>query len=89
VERRRQRAPDSPLAALERLKRERDRLAATLGGDPPLKPDALSDTISAAHKLTQTIGKMESHRDGGDVGAMLATMDRFAEFAAAHGTDKR
>jgi IS30 family transposase len=89
VERRRRRGLDSPLATLERLKRERDRQAATLGGDTAPAQATLNETISAVHKLTQTIEKMESRHEDEDVGAMLAAMDRFAKFAAAHATDEQ
>lgn len=89
MERRRLRRLDSPLASLERLRRERDRLTGTLGGekagaDKSDAPKAISDTISLIHKLTQTIEKMESHREDDDVGAMLATMEGFATFVVAH-----
>ena len=93
MERRRLRRADSPLAALERLRRERDRLAGTLGGDKlggdkPASPEAAGDTVSMIQKLTQTIEKMESRREDRDVDAMLATMHRFATFAAAHATEE-
>ena len=89
MERRRRRGLDSPLATLECLKRERDRLAATLDQEPPPEPAVRDDTISAVHKLTQTIEKMESRHEDGDVGAMLATMDRFAKFVTARATDEQ
>jgi uncharacterized protein YjcR len=96
TERRRQRRSDSPLAALERLRRERDRLIGTLGGDQPAAKDAAaakdpagpkdaaSETISKIHKLTQTIEKMESHREDTDIDAMLDVVERLATFTAAH-----
>ncbi|MGO8705445.1 MAG: hypothetical protein ACLQVA_16670 [Candidatus Brocadiia bacterium] len=117
MDRRRLRRSESPLASLERLRRERDRLIGQLGGadpsgDPPaaeepagekpaaeqpLAPEAVSDTIGLIHKLTQTIEKMESrredesmepHREEDSIGAMLTTMERFAEFVGSHGTDE-
>ena len=95
MERRRLRRRESPLASLERLKRERDRLTATLGaakpaapgGDDPAAP-AVGETISLIQKLTQTIEKMESQQEDYDVGAMLATMGRFAKYVVAHATDQ-
>jgi transposase len=95
MERRRRRRLDSPLASLERLKRERDRLIQTLGGEPapkgdqppqgepPAKPDAddTLQTVNALQKLTQTIEKMESQQEE-EIGPMLKTMGRFAEFVA-------
>ena len=84
MERRRLRRRDSALASLERLRRERDRLTGTLGGDKPPEADVVADTISMIQKLTQAIERMESHREDRDIGAMLATMDRFATFAVAH-----
>jgi hypothetical protein len=100
MERRRQRRSDSPMAAVERLRRERDRLIGTLGGDQPAAPDAAGaqdaagpkgaagETITMIHKLTQTIEKMESPREDEDIDAMLATMERFAMFAADHADDE-
>jgi transposase len=69
MERRRLRREDSPLANLERLQRERTRLIAALGGDKPETAHTAPDTISAVHKLTQTIEKMESRRQENDVEA--------------------
>lgn len=78
MDRRQLRRSESPLASLERLRRERDRLIGTLGGDQPAgdhadgdktakvkpaDPAVVSDTISLVHKLTQTIEKMESRRE--------------------------
>ena len=54
----------------------------------PGAPDAAGETISMIQKLTQTIEKMESHREDGDIDAVLTTMDRFATFAAAHATEE-
>ena len=90
MERRRQRRFDSPMASLERLKRERDRLTQSLGprasrgGDPvgKLLTHKTLLTVNTIQKLTQTIEKMESHQEL-EVGPMLDTMGRFAEFAAA------
>ena len=93
MERRRLRRRESPLASLERLRRERDRLTGTLGaekpgGDQPVAPEAVSDTIGLIQKLTQTIERMESHHEDKDVDAMLATMDRFATFVVTHATEE-
>ena len=93
--RRRRRLDGSSMATVERLKRERDRLTATLGaakpaapgGDDPAAP-AVGETISLIQKLTQTIEKMESQQEDYDVGAMLATMGRFAKYVVAHATDQ-
>ena len=90
MERRRQRRFDSPLASLERLRRERDRLIQTLGGEPPhpgepaAKPntDETLHTVTALQRLTQTIEKMESQQEL-EIGPMLKTMGGFAEFVAA------
>ncbi len=94
---------DSPLAALERLRRERDRLIGKLGGekpagDPPAggragenkpaDPDAAADTVSMIQKLTQTIEKLESPREETSIDAMLATMQRFANFVGAHAAEE-
>jgi len=99
-ERRRLRRGDSPLAALERLTRERDRLIGTLGGTKPAAdqpgvaqpaaPDAAAagETISMIQKLTQTIEKMQPRREDDDIDAMLATMDRFSKFVMAHADDE-
>ncbi len=96
MERRRLRRRESPLAALERLKRERDRLTGTLGGTKPAAPGedktaapaAAGDTISLIQKLTQTIEKMESQQEDYDVGAMIETMGRFANFVIVHATEQ-
>jgi transposase len=88
--RRRLRRTESPMASLELLKRERDRLIQTLAAKPPAdgeaspEPDADENLqkLNALQKLTQTIEKMESHPEL-EVGPMLETMNRFAEFVAA------
>ena len=93
MERRRQRRRESPLAALERLKRERDRLIGTLGGDKtpagenkPPAPEVDAETIGMVQKLTQTIEKMEPPREDGSIDAMLDVVERLATFTVANFT---
>lgn len=93
MERRRQRRRESPLAALERLKRERDRLIGTLGGDKtpagenkPPAPEVAAETIGMIQKLTQTIEKMEPPREDGSIDAMLDVVERLATFTVANFT---
>jgi hypothetical protein len=89
MERRRRRRTESPMASLERLKRERDRLIQSLGprvppgGDPSDKliTNKTLLAVNAVQKLTQTIEKMESQKEL-EISPMLNTMSRFAEFAA-------
>jgi len=89
MERRRRRRIESPMASLELLKRERDRLIQKLGGEPPPtgeqpakpKADDTLQTVSALQKLTQTIEKMESQQEL-EIGPMLDVFARFAEFIA-------
>jgi hypothetical protein len=91
MERRRLRRQDSPLAALERLRRERDRLIGTLAGEKTPTgenklpaPEVAAETIGMIQKLTQTIEKMESQRPDGGLGAMLNVVERLATFTAAN-----
>jgi hypothetical protein len=88
--RRRRRLDGSSMTTVERLRRERDRLVQQLvprsppGGDRSGKvftPKALQ-AVSAVQKLTQTIEKMEPHREEG-IDFLLDVMKRYSEFVSA------
>ena len=88
--RRRRRLDGSSMTTVERLRRERDRLVQQLvprsppGGDRSGKvftPKALQ-AVSAVQKLTQTIEKMEPHREEG-IDFLLDAMKRYSEFVSA------
>jgi transposase len=84
MERRRQRRLDSPMASLELLKRERDRLIQTFAAKPSANGESPADpaTLETLNKINRTIEKMEPQMTSVD--AMLDVFARFAEFIATH-----
>jgi hypothetical protein len=72
---------ESPQAALDVLKRQREMLITAMPRDAP----AGADQIDALHKLTLLIEKMESRLDA--VGPMLDVFARFAQFVATNADD--
>ena len=91
MERRRQLRLDSPMASLELLKRQRDKLITTIGDKSPATPDAQtsgdkspadSATLETLNKINRAIEKMEPQIESVD--AMLDVFARFAEFIATH-----
>ena len=91
VARRRLRRAESQMAAVEILRRERDRLIRGLGAPQPeaaekvAGPSALGtmETINAVLKLTQTIEKMDPQPDEDNLDSMVAAMSRYGAFVAA------
>ena len=76
VKKRRERQRESPQAALDILKRQRELQIKTIGTETLAAPTE----IDALHKLTQLIEKMESRIEA--IGPMLDVMCRFAQFVA-------
>jgi hypothetical protein len=79
-ERRSARWRESPRAALDLLKRQRELQIATITPDKPAAPEV----IDALHKLNRVIEQMEEPLEGPD--AMLDVMGRFTRFIMAHGS---
>jgi hypothetical protein len=84
MERRRQLRLDSPMASLELLRRERDRLIQTFAAKPSAngEPPADPATLETLNKINRAIEKMEPQTESVD--AMLDVFARFAEFVATH-----
>ena len=69
---------ESPSAAVNTLKRQRQMMIDLMAGPAAADPAA----VDALHKLTLIIEKMEARADA--IGPTLDVMERFARFVAAH-----
>ena len=78
MKKRQERQRESPQAALDVLKNQRDLQMKAMGDDEVAAPEA----INSLNKITLLIEKLESHVEA--IGPMLDTLDRFAQFVGAN-----